>query len=186
MVDVPTSTRHVRPQPTQGSYLAQPHGVGRRNPILMKSSLLFTTVALSAALLATSCTSEPRGDTARRELPPMPPRNADAASNTLNGEQPSGTTTGGGQTAPRLNPPHGEPGHVCEIPVGEPLDNAGTGGANAGQTITMGAGANGAQSTITMPQMQAQPAQSTGSGRPNPPHGEPGHVCEIPVGDPLP
>ncbi len=27
----------------------------------------------------------------------------------------------GTESAPRLNPPHGEPGHICEIPVGAPL-----------------------------------------------------------------
>ena len=96
------------------------------------------------------------------------------------------TTTDGGANV-RLNPPHGEPGHVCEIPVGAPLD--GSAGSNS-QTIQIDPNAGGTQ-TITAPQaggpiMQAAPAAGGGSGRINPPHGEPGHVCEIPVGDPLP
>ena len=34
---------------------------------------------------------------------------------------PAQATAGGSQDAPRLNPPHGQPGHICEIPVGSPL-----------------------------------------------------------------
>ena len=72
----------------------------------------------------------------------------------------------------KLNPPHGEPGHRCEIPVGAPLDSA---------------------PAQAQPQMQAIPQQSnpfqqngsTTVGNLNPPHGEPGHRCEIPVGAPL-
>ena len=61
-----------------------------------------------------------------------------------------------------LNPPHGEPGHICEIPVGQPLPDG-----NVTTTITPNTSNNSAQ-------------------RLNPPHGQPGHICEIPVGQPLP
>ncbi len=33
---------------------------------------------------------------------------------------------------------------------------------------------------------QIPPTSSAWSGKPNPPHGEPGHSCAIPVGQPLP
>lgn len=70
-----------------------------------------------------------------------------------------------------LNPPHGQPGHVCEIPVGAPLNSA---PANTME------GSN---------QIQSTPGQQTQEGTVaegiNPPHGQPGHDCNIPVGAPL-
>jgi len=76
--------------------------------------------------------------------------------------------------SPELNPPHGEPGHRCEIPVGAPL--------------------NSEASTPQQPTIQLNPSSgeesktSTSSDSPkiNPPHGEPGHRCDVKVGDPLP
>jgi len=61
-----------------------------------------------------------------------------------------------------LNPPHGEPGHDCNIAVGAPL--------NSGSNISTSTPAGNLPQTAKL----------------NPPHGEPGHVCEIPVGQPLP
>lgn len=74
-----------------------------------------------------------------------------------------------------LNPPHGEPGHRCEIPVGAPLDSKppAAGAAPAGGTPSSG--------STTPP--AGQPA-ATPAGM-NPPHGQPGHDCNIPVGAPL-
>lgn len=66
-----------------------------------------------------------------------------------------------------INPPHGQPGHDCAIPVGQPLNNT----------------------TPTMPTPSAavsNPVTTLPGARLNPPHGEPGHRCEIPVGQPLP
>ena len=69
-----------------------------------------------------------------------------------------------------LNPPHGQPGHDCAIPVGSPL--------------------NGKSNTA--PQSPATPALMAPSQKLplngvalNPPHGQPGHNCAIPVGQPL-
>lgn len=75
----------------------------------------------------------------------------------------------------RLNPPHGEPGHRCEIPVGAPLD-----GSSDQSSIQPAANV---QNPI-VPIGPAAPAN--GSARLNPPHGEPGHDCAVPVGSPLP
>ncbi len=87
---------------------------------------------------------------------------------------PSAAPTGGSGEV-RLNPPHGEPGHRCEIPVGAPLDSD---PGNAAGLIQQ-----------QMIQDHA-PAQQTPSGgqnqRLNPPHGQPGHDCNVPVGAPLP
>ena len=77
-------------------------------------------------------------------------------------------------TAPGMNPPHGEPGHRCDIAVGAPLNSA-----PASKTTTpapapapVAVNTQPAQPTVTAPGM-------------NPPHGEPGHRCDIAVGAPL-
>jgi hypothetical protein len=97
------------------------------------------------------------------------------------------TTSGSGSamvTAAGMNPPHGQPGHRCDIPVGQPLNSAPTqaGAQNInvnpnGQTIqidpnSLQKSGNGNATSATAPGM-------------NPPHGQPGHRCDIPVGQPL-
>jgi hypothetical protein len=105
-------------------------------------------------------------------------------------------------TAPGMNPPHGEPGHRCEIAVGAPLNSA----------------PSTPPATATSPSLSMPPPQITTGGSPveakpilspeltvpgstppapgattpvktapgmNPPHGEPGHDCSIAVGAPL-
>lgn len=74
-------------------------------------------------------------------------------------------TTTSGDLA--INPAHGQPGHDCAVPVGAPLNNAGS--TNATPTINK---------TNTVP------AAVSGNGV-NPAHGQPGHRCDIKVGDPL-
>lgn len=99
---------------------------------------------------------------------------------------PSGSASG------KLNPPHGEPGHRCEIPVGAPLDsepsstpteikidNSGTGNNTQSITPTF---SNTASTPTFSTQTQGKTATAPGM---NPPHGEPGHDCAIPVGAPL-
>ena len=83
------------------------------------------------------------------------------------------------QSNGKLNPPHGQPGHRCDIAVGAPLN-------------TKPAPNGAAQPTVVTTQQPAQnntvvtqmPAQKTAPGM-NPPHGEPGHRCDIAVGAPL-
>lgn len=120
----------------------------------------------------------------------------------------------------KLNPPHGEPGHRCEIPVGAPLDgsanpattpapaqpSAGTQGGNhflnnGGKSV---ASDNSNPYVVTnnnktelkdlpqgvqpaMPGQQAPQTTAPGmQGKPNPAHGQPGHRCDVQVGQPLP
>ena len=62
----------------------------------------------------------------------------------------------------KLNPAHGQPGHDCAIPVGQPLPSSvGVNVPNVNNTA--------APKTVKL----------------NPPHGQPGHDCAVPVGDPL-
>ncbi len=118
--------------------------------------------------------------------------------------QPLEAVTQGGQAG--LNPAHGEPGHRCDISVGAPLDSP-PGNVPDESTVIQG----GNQSISTSQPVQVQPGQKSvmfqdgsqpapqpvaqpstapaggsASGRVNPAHGEPGHDCSVPVGQPLP
>ena len=75
-----------------------------------------------------------------------------------------------------INPAHGQPGHRCDISVGAPLNSP---PGNANKTVTQMTAPAPAQ----MKTVQA-PAAPTAKGM-NPPHGQPGHRCDISVGAPL-
>lgn len=77
-----------------------------------------------------------------------------------------------------LNPAHGQPGHRCDIPVGQPLNTA---VAQPTQAIPT-APDMGPLRTETTP---VAPAAKPLAVRFNPAHGQPGHDCAIPVGAPL-
>ncbi len=72
-----------------------------------------------------------------------------------------------------LNPKHGAPGHRCDIAVGAPLNS----------TVQ--------PEPQATPVIQISPAKpkalinSGGTFKLNPAHGQPGHDCKIPVGEPL-
>ena len=97
----------------------------------------------------------------------------------FNVPQPAATTA----TAPGMNPPHGQPGHRCEIAVGAPLSSApAKPKAAAPAPVQMqpaefappaAKDASAATNVVTPPGM-------------NPPHGQPGHLCSVAVGAPLP
>lgn len=77
-------------------------------------------------------------------------------------------------TAPGMNPPHGQPGHRCDIAVGAPLNSKPAAPATVATT--------NAQPQVTMTEVPNKVKTSPGM---NPPHGEPGHRCDIAVGAPL-
>ena len=91
-----------------------------------------------------------------------------------------------GANGEKLNPPHGQPGHRCDIPVGAPLNSA----PAQQQAAPAQPAAQTIQQQVVIDPQQAQ--QHTGttepgwSGKPNPPHGQPGHRCDISVGEILP
>lgn len=92
-------------------------------------------------------------------------------------------------TAPGMNPAHGQPGHRCDIPVGQPLNSQPAAATPATQTIS-----TGTNNTIQIDPNSVSPGKiaidnsgkqvKTAPGM-NPPHGQPGHRCDIPVGQPL-
>ena len=89
---------------------------------------------------------------------------------------PSSNTTAG------LNPEHGKPGHRCDIAVGAPLNSAPTSQPAPTPTGTLAR----QPVQIAAPQSTAQPAgvAPVAAGM-NPAHGQPGHRCDINVGEPL-
>jgi len=86
----------------------------------------------------------------------------------LDNAVPTNSTNSNSGDMGALNPPHGQPGHRCDIAVGAPLDGTST---------------NAAPTQINM-QNEANATPATGEGL-NPPHGQPGHRCDIQVGAPL-
>jgi hypothetical protein len=72
----------------------------------------------------------------------------------------------------KLNPAHGQPGHRCDIEVGAPLSSAPAQTTQIQQTAP----------PVTAP---TTPAPTSGTVKLNPAHGQPGHDCAIPVGQPL-
>jgi len=87
-------------------------------------------------------------------------KNAMPVATTTNTQQP---------TAPGMNPPHGQPNHRCDIPVGAPLNSKPPTTAAPVGTIST---TTTAATQVTAPGM-------------NPPHGQPNHRCDIAVGAPL-
>jgi hypothetical protein len=97
-------------------------------------------------------------------------------------------------TAPELNPPHGEPFHRCDIPVGSPLSAAAPAKSATAQptpTINRTGTAPTLENAARLNNPQANNPNSptvANATKPklNPPHGQPFHRCEIAVGSPLP
>lgn len=129
-----------------------------------------------AGLLFVSCQDKDKKDTATEEAQAPTEMTLEQKKQQLNmaapSSAPANVAANGG-----INPPHGQPGHRCDIPVGAPLDGSGNGKS---MTIT--------PTPAPTPPPAPQPVNTTtlASGTPNPAHGEPGHRCDVKVGDPLP
>ena len=106
------------------------------------------------------------------------------------------STTTPAVTAKGMNPAHGQPGHRCDIDVGAPLNSKPTKPSTAVTTQKMPQTTT--KTTTITPEMMnktvATPsAVPAGIAAPvetapgmNPPHGQEGHTCSVPVGAPLP
>jgi len=116
------------------------------------------------------------------------------AAATLNEPAVANTVT----TAPELNPPHGQPFHRCDIPVGSPLNAPASAKSATAKTAPTG-NRTGMSPTLENAAKLNNPqtnnptaptvANVNANGTPpklNPPHGQPFHRCEIAVGSPLP
>jgi len=77
------------------------------------------------------------------------------------------------------NPPHGQPGHRCDVVAGAPLN---------GTTVPQPAPQQSPDPAIQQMKVNvpAPTAQNTVTPKGmNPPHGQPGHRCDVSVGSPL-
>lgn len=148
---------------------------------MTKTGSLFTGLALTAALLLTACADSPNPAEAAPAMEAAPASEVEAPAidegNAMEAQDLS--TQGQAPSTAQLNPPHGEPGHRCEIPVGAPLDGSPAPGATSITIPPAGSAPSPAAMPITMP-------ANTNTGMLNPPHGEPGHDCNVAVGSPLP
>lgn len=106
---------------------------------------------------------------------------APAAATTLPAS-PASTTA----TAPGMNPPHGQPGHRCDIAVGAPL-NSKPAAATTATPLPLSPSIPAATPVTTAPVPVKAETAATVATAPgmNPPHGQPGHRCDIAVGAPL-
>jgi hypothetical protein len=133
----------------------------------MKTTHTFIWATAFGILGMLSCTDRQ----ARKPSQPVPPIQAPMPLNQANVPSNAAEVNSG---EVMLNPEHGMPGHRCEIPVGAPLNGA---SSDVGTGINSGAATAG-------PRAETQPMAP--KVRLNPPHGEPGHDCNVPVGEPLP
>lgn len=89
-------------------------------------------------------------------------------------------------TPPGMNPPHGQPKHRCDIPVGAPLNSPIAKTASAPKTTVVSTPAV-SSTTNSVPSLLATTPEATPTAEGmNPPHGQPKHRCDIAVGAPLP
>lgn len=154
---------------------------------------IFLSSLLAISFFMTSCkkelqpqeSSEPTEavaiDASQVQPAPAQPASMQAQPATQQQVQPQPATT-----APGMNPPHGQPNHRCDIAVGAPLNSP--------------PGKNPATQAPAPAPVQAQPVASpanatmlpsntggnTVAAGVNPPHGMPGHRCDIAVGAQLP
>ncbi|MGE8555150.1 MAG: hypothetical protein ACN6OB_14625 [Chryseobacterium jejuense] len=147
---------------------------------------------ISVSILAVSCKKDEKATYLKEEAGSQQPsvalNNAPKASLMDQVGIQSNAAPAAMASAPGMNPAHGQPGHRCDIPVGQPLNSQPT-ATPASQNISVGANntiqidpSTAAQAKVAM-NNSTQPVK-TAPGM-NPPHGQPGHRCDIPVGQPL-
>lgn len=139
-----------------------------------------------AALVLTACNQqEEKAEVSQ----PAAPSAIEAASAGGMASTPVTTyTTSPAQQAPaagvKLNPPHGEPGHLCEIAVGAPLPADGVVPAPVETAPARPTPISPAATSVIN-----QPLNTVVNTGPkpkfNPPHGQPWHTCDLEVGAPL-
>ena len=179
----------------------------------MKSSFAFYTL-LSCSLLFISCKKEEEATTTSTSDKPkeiiMPrvqaipsqgytQQAAPQPVQTQQASQPVTQTITPNQavvTKPGMNPPHGQPGHRCDIAVGAPLNSpvkVQTQTTKAGTGITQQITPNAVTTQTSQPSgapalltPNSGTATTTTAPGMNPPHGQDGHRCDIAVGAPLP
>lgn len=160
----------------------------------MKKSILISSIGLLACMLA--CTSSQENNDSTGNTTSFP-----AVSVPNEPTEPSPTTLEQALAQPApvppaadhevaLNPEHGKPGHRCEIPVGAPLNSVPT-TTNAHIQSNKATPPPAVNNPIpdlgpVNPALKNSLQGLNNTGKINPPHGQPGHDCAVPVGAPLP
>lgn len=168
------------------------HLAKKYNIVLISILAFFTIVSCSPA----------RNDSGQTPKVPVIPQNqvqdntADAQTlDTATMESANLPSSEEKSTQVTINPPHGEPGHRCDIPVGAALNSQpvntprqtiNNSPSVATPNIANSQGAPTIENAKRLNSSQPITSSAQNSGRLNPPHGQPGHSCEIPVGSPLP
>lgn len=184
-----------------------------KNHFRMTHSAILITVLALLAVVACSPARQDSGQS--QQVPALPP--AQEQTSSVNNEPASPVQSESTTETPAesenseevmLNPPHGEPFHRCDIPVGAPLNSAPTNTARqtTSNTVTTTApqvttstsstannpmaptleNANRLNSGQTRTTTQTTTNNTGPKPRLNPAHGQPWHRCDIAVGSPLP
>jgi hypothetical protein len=159
---------------------------------IQKSTMKKLLVFAFTPLLFTACSS---GSEEKAPATDSIPAINETVSSEVTVSLPDSNTNAATTAGVVLNPPHGEPGHRCEIEVGKPLPADGKAPAVTANpapapastpTITANPAPAGQPVTVsTNPTVTPAPAATKTAPGMNPPHGEPGHDCSIAVGAPL-
>lgn len=140
----------------------------------------FAVVALAFA----SC-----GETKKEPVTEPTPQIETTDQSTATSSEPIAGEATNASSGEALNPAHGQPGHRCDIQVGQPLSTP-VGGNQAVVPSQQGTPApSNNQPFLVNDQAKQAPAAAAStlpSGTLNPAHGQPGHRCDIQVGQPLP
>jgi hypothetical protein len=164
----------------------------------MKYSLVLITAFAVFSLI--SC-SQAKQDSATQQAPALPQNEVQSTSDNLPQSVKDITaelsSTEQNNQGAMLNPPHGQPYHRCDIPVGAPLNSPPpneTLEASNNQLLTAPKIPNNAAgptienaSKMSSSQIRSTTSPTTGAKpRLNPPHGQAWHRCDIAVGGLLP
>ncbi|MBW3518354.1 hypothetical protein [Flavobacterium sp. NKUCC04_CG] len=133
----------------------------------------YAFIAIASVAFLTSC-NDTKKETAVEEQA-VATENAAAAIDANSTSAPAATAQAEG-----LNPEHGQPGHRCDIQVGQPLNTP-----VATQPAATATAAPAAAPQPFLVNDAAKAANTAATGNLNPAHGQPGHRCDIAVGQPL-
>lgn len=141
------------------------------NPIINLYSMKFINFLFAIIFMLgfLACGNDNDGQT---QTPPDNPTEATPAAATEQSLTPLNTSSD-----VAMNPAHGQPGHRCDLPVGAPLDGSLTPPGKTNPLLQQ-------PSAPAKSPVEINQTQTTAEGM-NPPHGQPNHRCDIPVGAPL-
>lgn len=142
---------------------------------------------IAVSILTVSCKKDERATYIKEEASVQPNAIATTPQPSLLDQAGVSTQNTASIAAPGMNPAHGQPGHRCDIPVGQPLNSQPAPAQNITANNNVPNAVQIDPNTLPAGQLvvpDKNQAVKTAPGM-NPPHGQPGHRCDIPVGQPL-